>query len=130
MPGGLEALMRRNHDLAVLAQRILCDRLGLQPVGVESMLGSMAAVHLPDNPAAFDSQGNPVPGEEYRLNNELFANHHIEVPAFFWPAAPRDALARLRPGIQPFGTVRATGRSLEESGRRPRLRTSVQLGSS
>ena len=89
MPGGLEALMRRNHDLAVSAQRILCDRLGVQPVGIESMLGSMAAVHLPDNPAAFDSQGQPVPGEEYRLNNELFSEHHIEVPAFFWPAAPR-----------------------------------------
>jgi isopenicillin-N epimerase len=89
MPGGLEALMRRNHELAVLAQRILCERLGVQPVGVESMLGSMAAIHLPDNPAAIDSQGNPVPSEEYRLNNELFANHRIEVPAFFWPSAPR-----------------------------------------
>jgi isopenicillin-N epimerase len=89
MPGGLEALMRRNHELAVLAQRILCERLGVQPVGVESMLGSMAAVHLPDNPAAIDSQDNPVPSEEYRLNNELFANFRIEVPAYFWPAAPR-----------------------------------------
>jgi isopenicillin-N epimerase len=89
MPGGLDALMRRNHELAVWAQRMLCDRLGLQPVGVESMLGSMAAVHLPDNTAAFDSQGNPAPGEEYRLNNELFANFRIEVPAFFWPAAPK-----------------------------------------
>ena len=79
-----------------MAQRILCDRLGLQPVGVESILGSMAAVHLPDNPAAFDAQGNPVPSEEYRLNNELFADFRIEVPAFFWPAAPKMLLPCLR----------------------------------
>ena len=63
-----------------------------------------------------------VPSEEYRLNNELFANHRIEVPAFFWPAAPRDALAGLCPGVQPFGAIRATGGSPEESRRRPRLR--------
>ena len=50
MPGGLPALMRRNHELAILAQRILCQRLGLEPVGVDSMLGSMAAVRLPDAP--------------------------------------------------------------------------------
>jgi isopenicillin-N epimerase len=92
MPGGIEALMRRNHELAVLAQRILCERLGVESVGVESMLGSMAAVHLPDNPAAFDAQGNIVPTEEWRLNNELFANFQVEVPAYYWPAAPRMVL--------------------------------------
>lgn len=89
LPGGIEALMRRNHELALVAQRILCERLGLEPVGVHSMLGSMAAVHLPDNPAAFDAQGNAKPEEEYRLNNELFARFNIETPAFYWPAAPR-----------------------------------------
>jgi isopenicillin-N epimerase len=89
MPGGLEALMRRNHELAMAAQRILCERLGLVPVGVEEMLGSMAAVHLPDNAAAFDAQGQFQPAEEYRLNNELFAEFKIEVPAYFWPAAPK-----------------------------------------
>jgi isopenicillin-N epimerase len=89
LPGGLEALMRRNHELAVLGQRILCERLGVQPVGAESMLGSMGTVQLPDNPAAFDPQGNVVPSEEWRLNNELFANFRIEVPTFFWPSAPK-----------------------------------------
>lgn len=89
MPGGLEALMKRNHDLAVLGQRILCDRVGLAPVGVESMLGSMAAVHLPDNEKAFDENGQPQPAEEWQLNNELFAENKIEVPAWHWPAAPK-----------------------------------------
>lgn len=89
LPGGLEALMRRNHELAMLGQRILCERLGLTPVGVESMLGSMAAVHLPDNAAAFDAEGRLQPAEEWRLNNELFAEYKVEVPAYYWPAAPK-----------------------------------------
>ena len=93
MPGGLDALMRRNHELAMLGQRILCERLGLAPVGVESMLGSMAAVHLPNNPAAFDAQGQPRPDEEWRLNNELFARFKIEVPAYYWPGPPKMLLA-------------------------------------
>jgi 7-keto-8-aminopelargonate synthetase-like enzyme len=56
------------------------------------MLGSMAAVHLPDNAAAFDAQGQPQPAEEWRLNNDLFAEFKIEVPAYFWPALPKTLL--------------------------------------
>ena len=37
------------------------------------------------------AQGQPQPGEEWRLNNELFAEFKIEVPAYFWPAAPKIA---------------------------------------
>ncbi len=52
MPGGLPALIERNHDLAMLGRQILCRRLGLEPVGQEQMLGSMAAVILPGPMAA------------------------------------------------------------------------------
>ncbi len=88
LPGGIEALMRRNHELVMLGQRILCERLGLAPVGVPDMLGSMAAVRLPDHPAAFDAQGQPSAEAEYRLNNGLHARHGIEVPSYFWPSPP------------------------------------------
>ncbi len=115
LPGGLQALMRRNHELAIAAQRILCQRLGLLPVGIESMLGSMAAVHLPDNPAAFDAQGEPQPIEEWRLNNELFAEFKIEAPAYFWPAAPR-TLLRVCARLQPSGPIRATRRRAYSKG--------------
>ena len=50
MDGGLPALMRRNHELAVQARRMLCERLGVTPLCPEEMLGSMAAVRLPDDP--------------------------------------------------------------------------------
>ena len=109
MPGGLPALMQRNHELAMLGQRILCERLGLTPVGVEAMLGSMAAVHLPDNAAAFDAQGQPQPAEEYRLNNELLAESSIEVPALLLAGRAEDDPAHLRPCVQPCGAVRAAG---------------------
>jgi isopenicillin-N epimerase len=88
LDGGLDALMRRNHALAVHAQRTLCDRLGLAPVGVEEMLGSMAAVQLPDDhspPAA-------GPGDDFESRERLFTRFGIEVPVFYWPAAPRRLL--------------------------------------
>ena len=89
MPGGLEALMKRNHDLAMLGQQILCERLGLAPVGTEPMLGSMAAIHLPDNAAFLGSQSPTEAGNEYWLNNELLSRFGIEAPAYYWPSAPR-----------------------------------------
>jgi len=48
LPGGLPELMRRNHDLVLAGRRILCQRLGLTPVGTETMLSSMAAMLLPN----------------------------------------------------------------------------------
>ena len=105
MPGGLPALMRRNHELAILAQKLLCQRLGLMPVGVESMLGSMAAVQLPDvplTPELAESQrmlradpSRPIDcvmvpgGADCRLHDRLLDEFGIEVPVFYWPAPPR-----------------------------------------
>lgn len=79
MPGGIASLMRRNHDLAVAARRMLCERLGFVPVGPDAMLGSMAAVLLPptDSPKA-----------DERLHDLLF-DRGIEVPVYFWPASPQ-----------------------------------------
>jgi isopenicillin-N epimerase len=104
LPGGLPSLMKRNHDLAILAQKILCERLGVVPVGIESMLGSMAAVELPDVPPAPSPSGVqtglscqiecPVaPGDaECPLHNRLIDEFGIEVPVYYWPAPPRTIL--------------------------------------
>ncbi len=90
MPGGLPALMRRNHELAVLGQKILCRRLGLEPVGVESMLGSIAAVVLPEKMAAYYLRVQPAGTlDSAALHDELLLDHRIEVPAYYWPAAPQ-----------------------------------------
>ena len=61
--------------------------LARRPLCPPEMLGSMAAVELgddPDPPAGFVDQ--------QRLNQELFERFGIEVPVYFFPAAPRVVL--------------------------------------
>jgi len=83
LPGGLRALMQRNRQLALWARRTLCARLGVIPVGPESMLGSMAAFCLPD-------VAEPV--EEERATEKLRSGFGIEVPVYYWPTAPQRLL--------------------------------------
>ena len=90
LPGGLPALMRRNHELAVLGRRVLCDRLGLDPIGPEVMLGAMAAFQLSDDSSAPD-QPRSLDGDS-RLHDELLFRHGIEAPVFYWPAPPHRVL--------------------------------------
>jgi isopenicillin-N epimerase len=88
--GGLPALMRRNHELALLGRRTLCDRLGIEPIGPEAMLGSMAAFRLPDDPSPPKAQESS--DGDSRLHDELLLRHGIEVPVFYWPAPPARVL--------------------------------------
>ena len=75
LPGGWPAIRRANHDLAVRARRLLCQRLNLEPPCPEAMLGAMATLPLPER-----LQGKPRKGkidaEQLRLYDELC----IEVP--------------------------------------------------
>ncbi len=80
--GGFEALMRRNHQLAVLGREILSDRLGLEPCCPDEMLGAMAALRLPDGD---DGARYHVHPWQSRLSEQF----GIEVPVFQWPAPPR-----------------------------------------
>jgi len=87
LPGGLAALTARNHLYALAAQALLVRELSARPLCPPAMLGSMAAVELaadPDPPAGFVDQ--------HRLNQELFEKFCIEVPVYFFPAAPRVVL--------------------------------------
>jgi isopenicillin-N epimerase len=81
--GGLVRLMRGNRHLALAAREILCRRLELQPVCPEDMIGSIAAVRLPD-----DNGPAPEPNGSHRLNRELLDRFGIEVPVYSWPAPP------------------------------------------
>jgi isopenicillin-N epimerase len=90
---GLDALMRRNHAQAVWARRVLCERLGLSPLCPERMLGSLAAVRLPDDPAGLIpvEDANNL-GSLHCLTIVLRDRFSIEVPVFYWPAAPQKLL--------------------------------------
>lgn len=75
LPGGWREIRQRNHELAVKARRILCERLGTEPMCPESMLGSMATVRLP---ARF--QGRQLNGRFEEEQVKLYRDFGIEVP--------------------------------------------------
>lgn len=75
LPGGWSELRWRNHELAVTARRILCERLGTEPLCPENMLGSMATVRLPES-----FQGRPLKGRFEAEQVNLYRDFGIEVP--------------------------------------------------
>ncbi|HEX3595339.1 MAG TPA: aminotransferase class V-fold PLP-dependent enzyme, partial [Polyangiaceae bacterium] len=83
LPGGWPAVYARNRALALAARRLLTDALGASPIAPESMLGSMAAVPLPDAPPGASSLPQTEP-----LHRSLADEHGVEVPVFVWPAPP------------------------------------------
>ena len=90
LPGGWPALMQRNHDLAVAARRLLCERIGVEPPCPETMLGSMATLPLPaalqeknfGEPRAVISRFDP-------LQSALLEQYRIEVPVVRWGTPAR-----------------------------------------
>jgi isopenicillin-N epimerase len=85
LAGGWPELMRRNRALALEGRAILCAALRIPEPAPAEMIGSLAAVPLPDSrgPA-------PVPGSLYDpLQRTLYDRHRIEVPVFTFPEHPR-----------------------------------------
>lgn len=86
LPGGWPAVMQRNRALALAARQLLCNALNVPPPCPDEMIGSLAAMPLPDMTAtdiAHISNGlDPLRGW-------LLREHGIEVPVFPWPAPPK-----------------------------------------
>lgn len=107
LPGGFAAVMEANRTRAIEGREILQQALGANALCPTSMIGSLAAVKLPEGRAsnALSLYGDP-------LQDRLFERHAIEVPIVPWPAPP----ARLvRISAQLYGTldeVRYLARSL------------------
>jgi len=94
--GGWPEVMRRNHDLALRARDLLCQRLGIDAPAPDDMLGSMAAVPLPEGkPYVPTLYGDP-------LQDALFYEHNIEVPLHPWPHQPKRVL---RVSAQLYNTI-------------------------
>jgi isopenicillin-N epimerase len=85
--GGWPEVMRRNHELALRGRDALCHALSIDKPAPDGMLGSMAAVPLPDGSAetAPSLDGDP-------LQDELFERFAIEVPVVPWPHPPKRVL--------------------------------------
>ena len=85
LPGGWPELRARNHARVCEGRDILAAALGVPAPAPDSMLGSLAALPLPD--------GDPTPPASALyadpLQIALFEQHRIEVPVPPWPAPPR-----------------------------------------
>jgi isopenicillin-N epimerase len=92
--GGWPAHMDANRAMAVAGRAVLQERLGLEPIAPESMVGAMAAVALPTALDEAAAEG---------LTNALAEEDRIEVPAGPFPvraardpgAPPSHALLRI-----------------------------------
>jgi isopenicillin-N epimerase len=74
-PGGWPAIREANHELAVNARRLLCERLEIEPPCPEHMLGAMATLPLPER-----FQGRPRKGKCEAEQLRLYDEFGIEVP--------------------------------------------------
>ena len=90
LPGGIDGLMRRNRELALKGRRMMCEAFAAQPVCPDEMIGSMAAVALPDDPDpehGLDWSTSPTP--QHAMQSLLMERFQIEVPAYYFPKAPQ-----------------------------------------
>jgi isopenicillin-N epimerase len=87
LPGGWPALRARNRDLALAGRRHLCEALAIEAPAPESMIGSLAAVPLPDGRGRLEAPLYIDP-----LQDALLERHGIEVPVMPWPSWPKRLL--------------------------------------
>jgi isopenicillin-N epimerase len=84
MPGGWNAIYQHNRGLALRGRNILCGALGVPTPSPDSMIGSLAAVPLPDlSPDALTGPFIPDP-----LHKALWENQRVEIPVFRYPGNP------------------------------------------
>jgi isopenicillin-N epimerase len=76
--------MTRNRALALRGRDILLQMLRIEAPAPDAMLGSMAALPLPDGSA---STAPPLYGDP--LQDRLLEEAGIEVPVVPWPQPPR-----------------------------------------
>jgi isopenicillin-N epimerase len=81
-------IMWDNCVLAIKARKIICEILSIPEPCPDSMIGSIAAIPLPD------SKANPMTNEKNieLLQDKLYTDYKIEVPVGFWPAPPKRLL--------------------------------------
>jgi isopenicillin-N epimerase len=111
VPGGWPEIMRRNRELCLAARRVLCATLEIEPPCPEEMLGSLAALPLPDGTG--DAPTSPLYLDP--VQDRLLFEHGIEVPVVPWPAPPKRLLrisAQLYNSLEEYERLGAALRAL------------------
>jgi isopenicillin-N epimerase len=86
LPGGWPALAAHNREMAVRGRRVVAEALRVELPCPDEMIGSTAALPLPDAKAV--PPPGPSPFAE-PLHAALVEKHKIQVMLSWWPAAPR-----------------------------------------
>lgn len=88
LAGGWPALREHNRTLVLEGRDMLCASLGIEPPCPDDMIGSLAALPLPDG------DGAPPESALYTdpLQDRLLEDFAIEVPIVPWPAPPQRLL--------------------------------------
>ena len=111
LPGGWPALMQRNRELALAGRAVLCDALGIAQPAPAEMIGSLAAVPLPDSevpPPATGSMHDP-------LQAIVYGRHRIEVPIFVFPRHPRRLVRIAAQLYNSRGQIELLAKALKEA---------------
>jgi isopenicillin-N epimerase len=87
LPGGFEELRARNHALALAARRVLMSALSIAQPCPDEMIGSMAALPLPEAPPDERAAGSALYPDA--LQDSLVREHGLQVPIIPWPAPPQ-----------------------------------------
>jgi isopenicillin-N epimerase len=77
LPGGMAELMRRNHELALVARDIVCKALNVEAPAPDDMHGSMASIPLPEPSAEMLARTTEY---DDPLQDQLIKNHRIVAP--------------------------------------------------
>jgi isopenicillin-N epimerase len=85
LPGGWPALMAHNRRTALAMRTRLAARLGVELPCPDDMIGTLAALPLPDAPTV-DAAPSAY---QTALQTALVERHRVQVPIVVWPAAPR-----------------------------------------
>jgi isopenicillin-N epimerase len=100
-PGGWPEIMAHNHRQALAGRQAVLDALGGAPLAPDEMVGSMAAIAIPNDvsPGPAEPAADADPGATYPLDplHEALINEDgIEVPVYAWPHTPADGGPRRR----------------------------------
>lgn len=78
LPGGWDALRRRNHDMVIAGARIVCEALGIEQRVPEPMIGSMVSIPIPGT-----CENSTLLGEG--LWDRLYLRHGVQTPVWDLP---------------------------------------------
>jgi len=85
MPGGWEAIMKRNHEVCMRARDYFCRELGLTPSCPDEMNAGMCIMELPrmgeiDPPGYKDADA---------VQDRIYREYDLELPLWYWSQPPR-----------------------------------------